>query len=146
MGDDVIYEYTEVTNGIRSVIEPMFDLFAPLVPAWCETITIRYRPASVENDGRIADTLVMKNYRTATITIFGPFFAKTPAYQLETILHELLHIPESRFHEVATEACGGIADDWAREQQQRLIGYEREAMLDDIAYGILRLLKAQEDE
>ena len=143
------FDYSECPDTIRDAVRGWFDAFAPIVPPWCETVRVRFQlnmlpSADQEPDTRLTETYVYKQYRTATVTLFGTFFTRSPAYQLETILHELLHISEYRYTELVQQLTGLLDEGPLRSTYLQLVEYEREAVVDDIAFGILRLMKSLE--
>ena len=123
---------------IRADIGPLL----PLVPGWCRTLTVRYRPKG--KGGTIASVFARMEYRTATIRLHPIYFSDGPGERREHLLHELAHVILWPLSHVAdgmvlrlTEAGGALRPTVADEVR---IGCE--SATEDLSLALLELLKA----
>lgn len=91
-----------------------------LIPEWCNHINVDYSSeldeSEAENRGAAASMLPVEHYKHGLLLISPPFFDQDEASRLETLAHEIFHLPFARLWSITSDAIDALqASDEAKE-------------------------------
>ena len=125
----------------KAAVEPSLADLEWLVPAWCDSVSIRWSPISDTGDESASATCQWAyEYRWARIDIHPCFLSDPPKDRRSGLIHELLHVFIGPLSQYAEEMADRLIKDDAPKFHATVreeLRVRNESAVQDLAHAIL---------
>lgn len=130
---------TNIPPEVLTAIRPHIERWAWLIPAWMQSITIKY--ANDEDDGTAIATIVNPEYRWGVMTFYPAWLEEDREVREVDVIHDLLHLSTNPIFDHACNAIKALIGEGEKAEAFFAIEENRlrelhEAMVQDIAHAI----------
>lgn len=133
--------YFDTPSEVVQVVQPLLDLYAPMIERLVDRITVTYVAALPEEDGAFEAAInVRREYRAADICITGYFLQGTELTRRQAIAHELSHILTDPLYDVALNVVDSFVEPGVQAYVLNELRKANELAVDDFSRIMVDLI------